>query len=54
LKSGVTLKIESGDYPGGYHVEGVDKLTIEALDPKNPPHFKGGSKVLIWWVVTIR
>ena len=43
LKSGVTLKIASGDYPGGYHVEGVDKLTIEALDPKNPPHIKGGS-----------
>ncbi len=43
LKSGVTLKIASGDYPGGYHVEAVDKLTVEALDPKNPPHFKGGA-----------
>ena len=43
LKSGVTLKIAPGDYPGGYHVEAVDKLTIEALDPKAPPHFKGGS-----------
>jgi polygalacturonase len=42
-KPGVTLKIASGDYPGGYYVEGVDNLTIEALDPKNPPHFKGGS-----------
>jgi hypothetical protein len=39
LKSVVTLKIASGDYPGGYHVEAVDKLTVEALDPKNPLHF---------------
>ncbi|MDZ4406019.1 right-handed parallel beta-helix repeat-containing protein [Prosthecobacter sp.] len=42
LKSGVTLKIAPGDYPGGHHVSGVEKLTIEALDAKNPPHFKGG------------
>ena len=24
-------------------VQGVGRLTVEALDPKNPPHFKGGS-----------
>ncbi|MCF7961065.1 MAG: right-handed parallel beta-helix repeat-containing protein [Pirellula sp.] len=42
LKPGTTLKIASGDYPGGNHLVGVSKLTIEALDPKNPPHFKGG------------
>ncbi|MDP1589613.1 MAG: right-handed parallel beta-helix repeat-containing protein [Prosthecobacter sp.] len=42
LKPGTTLKIAPGDYPGGHHVSGVEKLTIEALDPKQPPHFKGG------------
>ena len=43
LKPGTTLKIAPGDYPGGHHLVGVVKLTIEALDPKNPPHFKGGN-----------
>jgi hypothetical protein len=42
LKPGTTLKIAPGDYPGGHSVSGVEKLTIEALDAKNPPHFKGG------------
>ncbi len=42
LKPGTTLKIAPGDYPGGHSVSGVQKLTIEALDAKNPPHFKGG------------
>jgi hypothetical protein len=43
LKSGTTLKIAPGDYPGGQHVDRVDSLTIEALDSKRPPHFKGGA-----------
>jgi len=43
LKNGTTLKIASGDYRGGRSVQGVDRLTIEALDPQHPPHFKGGS-----------
>ncbi len=43
LKPGTTLKIAPGDYPGGHHVAGVDRLTVEALDPKNPPHFQGGA-----------
>jgi hypothetical protein len=43
LKPGTVLKIGPGDYPGGHHVSGVEKLTIEALDAKNPPVFKGGS-----------
>jgi hypothetical protein len=43
LKNGTTLKLAPGDYPGNHHVAGVDKLTIEALDPKQPPHFKGGA-----------
>ena len=42
LKTGTTLKFAPGDYPGGHSVSGVEKLTIEALDPKQPPHFKGG------------
>ncbi len=43
LKPGTTLKIAPGDYPGGQHVVGVDRLTVEALDSKEPPHFKGGA-----------
>lgn len=42
LKSGTTLKIAPGEYAGGHQVVGVEKLTIEALDEKNPPVFKGG------------
>lgn len=41
LTPGTTLKIAAGDYPGGHHVSGVDRLTVEALDSDNPPHFKG-------------
>lgn len=43
LKSGTTLKIGPGTYPGGNQTSGVDDLTIEALDPKNPPLFQGGN-----------
>ena len=43
LKTGTTLKIAPGNYPGGHSVSGVEKLTIEALDPKQPPHFRGGA-----------
>lgn len=43
LKPGNTLKIAPGDYPGGHHVVGIEDLTIEALDARQPPHFKGGS-----------
>lgn len=42
LKRDTILRISPGDYSGGHHVAGVDNLTIEALDSKNPPHFKGG------------
>ena len=42
LKTGTSLTLAPGDYPGGHHVSGIEKLTIEALDAKNPPHFKGG------------
>ncbi|TDU70905.1 parallel beta helix pectate lyase-like protein [Prosthecobacter fusiformis] len=43
LKPGMVLKIAGGEYPGGHHVVGIERLTIEALDEKDPPHFKGGS-----------
>lgn len=42
LSDGTTLHIATGDYPGGFDVKGVLNLTIEAADPENPPHFKGG------------
>jgi polygalacturonase len=42
LKPSTTLRIAPGDYPGGHHVSGIEKVTIEALDAKNPPHFQGG------------
>ena len=44
LKSGDTLKIGPGDYPAGHYLSGIEKLTIEALDPEKPPHFKGGKE----------
>jgi polygalacturonase len=43
LKPATTLKISPGEYPGGHTVKGIEKLTIEALDPKQPPIFKGGA-----------
>ena len=42
LKSGTTLKIGPGEYPGGHEVRGITNLTVEALDAKQPPHFKDG------------
>lgn len=43
LKPGTLVKIAPGDYPGGHHVSGVERVTLEALDPAAPPHFKGGA-----------
>lgn len=42
LKSGTTLKISPGEYPGNHFVSGIEKVTIEALDPEQPPLFQGG------------
>lgn len=42
LKPGATLKISPGEYAGGHAVSGIERLTIEALDPQQPPVFKGG------------
>lgn len=37
------IRIAPGIYPGGHHINGITDLTVEALDPKNPPHFQGGA-----------
>jgi hypothetical protein len=42
LKANSTVKIAPGDYPGGYQVSGIERVTIKALDPARPPVFKGG------------
>lgn len=41
-KAGDVVKIAAGEYAGSHSVSGVSRLTIEALDPKSPPHIKGG------------
>jgi hypothetical protein len=43
LKSGDTLKIGPGEYSGGHSLSGLADLTVEALDPKSPPLFRGGT-----------
>lgn len=43
LEHGDTIKIAPGTYPGGNHVVGIAKLTVEGLDPADPPVFEGGS-----------
>lgn len=42
IQPGTVLKIGPGDYAAGHHVAGVEKLTIEALNPEKPPVFRGG------------
>lgn len=42
VRPGTTLRIGPGTYPGGHAVSGVDRLTIEALEPGQPPVFNGG------------
>lgn len=43
LSSGTILRIAPGEYSGGHDVNGVQDLTVEALDVEKPPHFKGGN-----------
>jgi hypothetical protein len=43
VKPGTILKIAPGEYPGGHRVSGIENLTVEALDPENPPLFSGGN-----------
>jgi hypothetical protein len=44
LKAGDIVRIAPGDYRAGHFVSGIENLTIEASDPANPPHFKGGKE----------
>lgn len=43
LQAGDVLRIAPGTYTGGHQVEGIANLTVEALDPAQPPRFAGGS-----------
>lgn len=43
LRDGAVLRLAPGEYPGGWRVEGVARLVIEAADPARPPHFRGGA-----------
>lgn len=40
---GTILKIGSGEFPGGWAVSGAQHLTVEALDAKALPVFRGGN-----------
>jgi hypothetical protein len=42
LEAGDVLKIHGGEYPGGFSLSEREGITIEAADPEQPPHFKGG------------
>lgn len=44
VKSGDTVRIAPGIYPAGQFLSGVDQVTIEAADPHQMPHFKGGNE----------
>ncbi len=44
LSPGTTLRIAPGDYTGSYSISGIERVTIEAADPQNPPHFQGGKQ----------
>jgi hypothetical protein len=43
LEAGTTLKIAPGQYRGGLSVQSVERLVVEAADPKRPPEFVGGT-----------
>jgi hypothetical protein len=40
---GTTIRIGPGEFPGGWMVSGVAGLTVEALDGKAKPVFRGGA-----------
>lgn len=44
LQPHTTLRIHPGTYRAGWSVRGIDHLTVEGSDPKNPPHFEGGNQ----------
>lgn len=43
VENGQNIKIAPGEYVGGHHLKGIKGLTIEALDPSQPPLFRGGT-----------
>lgn len=43
VMDGATLRLAAGEYPGGHAIKDVTNLTIEAADPGQPPHFRGGT-----------
>lgn len=44
IKPGTTVRIAPGEYRGGWSVHGVEGITVTALDPARPPHFRGGTQ----------
>jgi len=44
LASGTIIRIGPGSYKGGNSISKVAGITICALDPADPPHFKGGTE----------
>lgn len=40
---GTLVRIEPGEYQGGYFIQRAENLTVEAADPQRPPVFAGGS-----------
>lgn len=44
IKPGITLLIAPGEYRGGWSVHDVEGITVTALDPAKPPHFRGGTQ----------
>ncbi len=43
LQAGDVVRIAPGTYSSGHHLEGIANLTVEGLDPAQPPRFVGGS-----------
>lgn len=43
LQPGTTLRIAAGNYRGGLEVRNLSNLTVDALDPLQPPVFQGGA-----------
>jgi Right handed beta helix region len=43
LQPGTVVRLSAGEYPGGHFVSGIERLTIEALDPTQPPIIRGGN-----------
>ncbi len=44
LKDGDVLRINSGTYPAGHSINGIENLTVEGADAENRPVFEGGNE----------